>query len=254
MIPTPLDAGLRTLSDAGLNLHGVVPRQTAQELASGLENLGEEFSTFLLVGSSGQSLWNAMQRGPASGPHPVDSHCFTALEAFRASAELQGLATKLIWHGGSEHPFPVVKLGELLGWSQRSRMGIGIHPERGLWFAYRGVLAIHRDGSTAAAALGPAELELGPNSPCVSCKDTPCITVCPTGAVGGPGGVDLRLCFEERERPEAPCGTRCLSRIACPVGSDHRYSLAQIAHHHHYARLPEGWRDELPPTPPEWRD
>ncbi len=247
-----LEDGLKNLRSAGLNLHGVVARKAAQDLASGLVHLDEEFSTVLVLGSSGQSLWNAMQEGQPFGDDPVDSHCFAALEAFRTSADSQGLATELLWHGGSVRPFPVAKLGELLGWSQRSRMGIGIHPERGLWFAYRGVVAIHKQAPTEASTEGPAEPGRGRHSPCISCEGTPCITVCPAGAVGGPGGVDLQLCFEERERPRASCGTRCLSRMACPLGGDHRYSLAQVAHHHHYARMPNGWRDELPPTPPEW--
>ena len=249
MIPGALDSGLAELRRQGLNLQGTVCRQTALDLAPDLADLPQTFPSLLLVGSSGQGLWDTIVGSRSSQPHPIDSHCLGALTAFGASAGAAGVDTRLIWHGGSDRPFPVVQLGEALGWSQRSRMGIGIHPQRGLWFAYRGVVAIGQELRVDSTAPPP-----GLNSPCAECEGTPCISVCPVSAVGGPGGVDLGLCFDERERQGAVCGGRCLSRLACPVGSDHRYSLAQIAHHHHHAQMPDGWRESLPVSPPEWQE
>jgi hypothetical protein len=245
-----LNAARAELDRAGLNLQTLLRRNDAEALAPGLADLPARFPTLLLLGSAGPGLWAAIQAEGRSAAHPVDAHCLRALQAFADQLGAAGIASALAWHGAADRPLPVVRLGELAGWSNRSRMGLGIHNDHGLWFAYRGAvllgLPFPSDAHLQRSDPQP------PASPCLSCEAEPCVGACPVGAVGGPGGIDLGVCYNERERPSAPCGDRCLSRLACPVGVTSRYSLAQIAHHHAHARMPTGWRDVLPKPPPEW--
>src|SRR5690606_38311230 len=66
-----------------------------------------------------------------------------------------------------------------------SRLGFGIRPDCGTWFAVR---------AAVVTALPPAavtwlesrfaRLERDAESPCTRCETTPCVNACPAGAVG----------------------------------------------------------------------
>ena len=239
------------LTHEGLNLQAVLPTHDLQSVSPELWRDRETFPSLLLVGSSGGDLWGGLSGQQLLTDDPIDNHCELILTAFVNKLTQGCVRAQLTWHPGCGRACPVVALGERAGWSQRSRMGLGIHIDRGLWFAYRGLVQLALPAEGVPASLSPSAP--GEN-PCVGCKDPPCVSQCPVGAVGGAGGVDLRACFDERERPEAPCASRCLSRLACPIGNEHQYSLAQIAHHHEHAKMPPGWRDQLPPSPPEWQE
>ena len=44
------------------------------------------------------------------------------------------------------------------------------------------------------------------------------------------GTFSLQKCVAWRKQADSPCAFTCLARVACPVGSDHRYCTAQLAH------------------------
>jgi hypothetical protein len=105
-----------------------------------------------------------------------------------------------------------------------SPLGILIHPTWGLWHAYRGALALPEElppDATARAA-----------SPCDACRERPCLTTCPVGAVA-PGRFDAAACRAHVRSPEGrDCLERgCRARRACPVGAAHRYEPAEAAFH-----------------------
>lgn len=242
-----LDHGFSTLSSRGLGLLAVLPTADAAAVAPKLAPLASEWPSLVLVASAGRTLWQSMTAARAFAPaDPVDEYCEDALFDFCDDLE-PDVNTRILWpatDGGA--PVPVTRLGELAGWSHRSPLGLGIHPSYGLWFAYRGVVLL--DVALPAQTLEAAA------SPCDSCADRPCITACPASAVGGPAGLDLAACVSERAREGAACATSCLSRVACPVGAEHRYSDEQMAHHQRFATasLQAAVAREAE-APPEWR-
>jgi Fe-S-cluster-containing hydrogenase component 2 len=97
-----------------------------------------------------------------------------------------------------------------------------IHPDHGLWHAYR------------AALLFAVRLDVPPRdgrpAPCATCRDRPCLTTCPVGAFTDTG-YDVERCVDHIVSPAGrTCREQgCLARRACPVGS--AYAPAQQAFH-----------------------
>ncbi len=123
-----------------------------------------------------------------------------------------------------------------------SPLGILMHPEYGLWHAYRGAL------------LFDCELPFPPSATpphlCDTCESKACLHACPVGAYSTDGfAYDACLSHvrsgAERgnhlatskfptgiEAGEVVCATAgCLDRNACPVGAAYRYPAAVQAFH-----------------------
>lgn len=105
-----------------------------------------------------------------------------------------------------------------------SPLGILIHPDYGLWHAYRGALAF------AQPLLLPPKAERP--SPCLACADRPCLEACPVGAFTE-AGYDVAACVAHLGKPKgAAClALGCRARAACPVGGAYRPSAEQAAFH-----------------------
>ena len=105
-----------------------------------------------------------------------------------------------------------------------SPLGVLIHPQFGLWHAYRAALIFDR------------RLDLPPvlpfTHPCDTCRDRPCQSICPVGAVTAQGyAVDI--CAGHVGNPAGTaCRTSgCLARRACPVGAAYQYPMRAMAFH-----------------------
>ncbi|MGH6890251.1 MAG: hypothetical protein ACREHF_13830 [Rhizomicrobium sp.] len=105
-----------------------------------------------------------------------------------------------------------------------SPIGMLIHPDWGLWHAWRGALGFRE------------KLELPPPdrrpSPCESCVDKPCLHTCPVNAFAREG-YDAAACVAHIEDAR---GTDCMeegcrARRACPIGAAHRYDPEQANFH-----------------------
>jgi hypothetical protein len=194
------------------------------EAADGVPALadGRAPGTVLLVGNIGGGLWPAFSSAPefADGaPHPLDRWTRRVLERIAATLA----ATALFPFGGPPYlPFQ--------RWAMRaepvapSPVGILIHPDFGLWHAYRGALAF-----AARLPLPPVDARV---RPCDSCAGQPCLSACPVGAFM-PAGYDVPRCVGHLERPAgSSCMSGgCLARRACPVGREYIYDHAQAAFH-----------------------
>ncbi len=106
----------------------------------------------------------------------------------------------------------------------QSPLGPLIHPQFGLWHAYRAALVF-----TPGFSL-PAPPELG--NPCNDCEDRPCLTSCPVAAYSA-DRYDVPACIAHIGTPDGQncIDHHCLARRACPVGRDSRYSPPHAAFH-----------------------
>jgi len=212
--PFPADA----LARCGLN------RQHVFDLAglppAVIETLGDTaaYRQLVLLGHGGKLLWDCVKAAGAGGENPIDD--FTVRSIERCFAEhLPANRYRIIYPG--DQPVGLQQLGALAGWHHAAPFMVGIDPDWGSWYAYRAVVLADTDFCPSRA--------VDRNSPCTSCHAKPCITACPAGAMDS-GSFALEKCIAYRKRDDSECQHTCLARIACPVGSEHRYDDDQMQH------------------------
>lgn len=178
--------------------------------------------TLVLVGNAGPAMWpvfTASAEAADGRPHPMDRWCRRVIGDVAARF---GACAVFPFEGPPYHPFQ--------RWALRaepvrpSPLGILIHPDYGLWHAYRGALVFPERFDPPGPDMRP--------SPCESCRDKPCLTACPVHAFTS-DGYDVAACAGHLGRAEGrDClGGGCLARRACPVGREHIYEPAQAAFH-----------------------
>lgn len=125
--------------------------------------------------------------------------------------------------GPPHHPF--------LTWARQaeglhpSPLGLLIHPQFGLWHAYRFALGF-RSVLELSEAVGEAP------SPCLACAEQPCLSACPVDAFTGEDyRVDVCADHLIGEGDSVCSGQGCRSRLACPVGAEFCYQPDHAAFH-----------------------
>lgn len=202
---------------AGLNRQHVFNlADLPAEIVAALQPLPGE-RQLILLGHAGRRLWDCVQAAGIAGEHPIDDYCRQTVARFFAE-HLPGQACRLPYPGDT--PLGLQALGTLAGWHQPSPLMIGVDAEWGSWFAYRAVILCATD-------FAPTPV-VERRSPCLDCRDQPCLAACPAEATGLP--FRLEPCADERLRPSSACAYGCLARNACPVGAEHRYAEGQIRH------------------------
>ena len=208
------------LDAQGLNLQAVfnladLPLELRQQLPPDM--LGG-YRQLLLIGHRGRLLWQQVQQAQPADTDPIDSFTQTQVEAW-LQRRLPGVRHAWVYPGagmiGLQH------LGALAGWHHPSPFMVGVHAAWGSWFAYRAVLLLDADLPPTPPLIDPA--------PCPSCASRACVAACPADALNA-GQFSLAACSGYRLQPASPCAEGCLARQACPVGAEHRYETAQIAH------------------------
>ena len=182
---------------------------------------GRVVKTVVLVGNAGDSMWKAFAQ--------IDVHRGEADPLNRWTREvLSPVAEQCNAH--VVFPFEAPPFLPFQRWAQRaesvtpSPIGPLIHPDYGLWHAYR------------AALLFAAPIELPPfrsrPSPCETCETRPCLAACPVDALS-PGRFDLKACRDHiANEAGAEClHYGCLARRACPIGREFMYVPAQMRFH-----------------------
>lgn len=217
--------GIDYLNDKGLNLVGVLDIPTLPDsireplLAADLPL--QEFSRLVVVGHAGQRMWQVLAPERGNSMDPVDDFSKRHSSYF-AENYLNDASWQLLYP--ADLFFPLNELGELVGWGKPSPLGLGIHPQYGLWWAYRTVFLT----KTELPLTQPA----GHAHPCDSCLGKPCITICSATALDTTSGFNVYACADYRIESDSKCGQQCLARLACPVGAEHRYKREQINYHY----------------------
>jgi len=178
--------------------------------------------TIVLLGFAGAGHWATFSASPEARdgtPNPLDRWSRRTIDGLAERCGGRGLYPS---DGPPWLPFQQ--------WARRaeavypSPLGILIHPTWGLWHAYRGAIAVGEELAAAAPVRSA--------SPCDGCRERPCLTTCPVGAVT-PGRYDAVAC---RAHVRSEAGRDCLlegcrARRACPVGAGHRYLPAEAEFH-----------------------
>ncbi|MDD2885950.1 MAG: hypothetical protein PHT48_13025 [Dechloromonas sp.] len=172
----------------------------------------------ILIGHAGRRLWDCVQAATLPGPDPIDTYSQRTVDRVFAQF-LPGRPYQLLYPG--PRLIGLQALGHQAGWHQPSPFMVGIDPHWGSWFAYRLVLLVD------SHFLPTPRVDRA--HPCLTCQSTPCLSACPPGALKD-GRFDLARCSDWRLQADSPCAEACLARNACPVGSEHQYDPAQIAH------------------------
>ncbi len=205
------------------------------EPADGVPGLldGAPARTVILAGTVGGESWVAFRRSAEvmdGESDPLDRWSRRVLETL--AQRFRGRA--LFPFGGPPYlPFQ--------RWAMRaepvapSPLGALIHPDYGLWHAYRGALVVARRIGLPAPDRRPR--------PCDTCVGRPCLAACPVGAFSS-AGYDLGAC---RSHIAAPAGSDCMAescraRRACPVGARYRYAREQSIFHMRAFRANAGIR------------
>ncbi len=183
---------------------------------------GRESRTLVLIGNLGGDFWPVFQASSEARdgrPDPLNRWSQRVIDELAAA--FGGLAL---------YPFGGPPYRPFQRWAQRaeavfvSPLGLLVHPDYGLWHAYRGAIALAQ-----ALALPPRDPR---PSPCESCVDKPCLSCCPVAAFG-PAGYDVPACTGHIVTAAgADClDLGCRARRACPLGRAYHYPAAQARFH-----------------------
>jgi hypothetical protein len=204
------------LSEHGLALRGGF----AVGAADGVPDFapGRPALTVLMIGNTGQPMWEAFQRANVTGANPLDRWSKSVIAPIAARHGAR------VVYPYDAPPWPFQR------WAQRawplfsSPLGLLVDTEFGLWHALRGALLF--DVALDLPVQAPRV------SPCESCADKPCLTACPVDAFTA-DGFDYRGCRSYLATPAgAACNAHgCRARVECPVGQRHRYAEGQLQFH-----------------------
>ncbi|WP_146591749.1 ferredoxin [Puniceibacterium confluentis] len=177
--------------------------------------------TLVMLGPDEPAFWQVFAASAEHGdgqPDPLDRWSRRVVGSL--AEQFGGQA--ILPSDGPPYP-PFLRWARATGRCWTSPTGLLVHDTAGLMLSFRGALAL------------PLRLGLSPRveSPCLTCADRPCTSVCPIGALGTEGAYDVPAC-QTYLATDAGQDCRlggCLVRRACPVSSAHRRDPAQAAFH-----------------------
>ncbi|WP_423908045.1 hypothetical protein [Candidatus Spongiihabitans sp.] len=195
---------------------------------------GVNASSLILFGNAGSSFWECFSgsREAADGQTDPLNRWSQRVGEIIAS-KLTGRA--LFPFGGPPyHPFiNWAKKAESL---QSSRIGMLIHPQYGLWHAYRFAIALPdslADSLVVSAAITrvrqPQAID---HDICQRCIGQPCLSACPVGAFSD-SGYAVEACYSFlKQNAESSCRTEtCQARLSCPQGHAFHYQADHARFH-----------------------
>ncbi|MGE0279747.1 MAG: hypothetical protein AB7P20_03920 [Rhizobiaceae bacterium] len=174
---------------------------------------GKPARSVLLIGNAGGAFWPHFKRWcqdqPVDLKNPLDTW---SRETMERAATGQGVT----FVSPSDKPFMPFQQWAMRAERLRpSPLGILMHPQWGLWHAYRGALLFD-------SRLGLPEPRLTEHL-CDACVAKPCLTACPVEAYTAIR-FDHAGCLGHVRGQGSRCRDQgCLDRNACPYGTEHRY-------------------------------
>ncbi len=203
----------RRLADLGLILRGGFHPVDEDGAPDGT-------ATLLLIGNAGPALWRQSGSALRDEADAMDRWTQRVMEPVGRSV---GAKVLYPFGGPPYHPFQ--------RWAKRaeglysSPLGMLIHPQFGLWHAYRAAFCFDE------ALVIPKRTHS--ENPCEVCADKPCLSTCPVSAFSMEDGYDVPGCADHLNSTQgSDCmALGCRARRACPVGRDMIYDPGQAAFH-----------------------
>jgi len=190
--------------------------------------INTDLRSLVMVGVAGSSFWPEFQSSSEYRSYlqgkvdPLD----------RWSKRIGDLSAKTCL-GQAVYPFEGPPYYPFIQWAQRcetlhsSKMGFSIHPEYGLWHAFRFALLLPDSYEEL-----DVKNQNDNKNPCITCADSPCLNSCPVSAYTE-AGFDPDVCFTYLQHNEnGKCRTKgCIARRSCPEGANFRYEPKHAEFH-----------------------
>lgn len=210
-----------------LSPHGLILRGAFHPLAG--DNVpelapGQAARTVLMIGNTGSRggdpMWRAFAVARMRYPGDDPLNRWTSDTVMPLA---QGVGASALFPF-DQPPYPFQRWAIRADTVFPSPLGLLIHPEFGLWHAYRAALLFAEEL--------PLPARKAAASPCENCAAKPCLTACPVDAFDGKG-YDVPRCVAFLDSAEGDdCMSRgCAARRACPVGRDRAQEPAQARFH-----------------------
>ncbi|MGH6862317.1 MAG: hypothetical protein ACRECY_18890 [Phyllobacterium sp.] len=177
-------------------------------------------ASVVMIGHFGSSIWphfSAWRRAHPGMSDPLDRWSKEILTG--VAAEFGAMAVF-----PSDRPYlPFQQWAKRAEGLSASPLGLLIHPEYGLWQAFRGALLLAQPIDFAPSPILA--------HPCDACREKPCLFACPVNAFDATGFAVGR-CRDHLKTMGQACMTGgCKARLACPVGAGHAYVSDQQRFH-----------------------
>lgn len=183
-------------------------------------------AALVVIGNAGSAMWPHFQAARAAARAQEGQNPQNPLNDWTA-AVMRPLAAKLgarvyFPFDRPYHPFQRWAMKADSVW--QSPLGPLIHPQYGLWHAYRAALLFE-----PGLALPPRPAA---ENPCQSCAERACLKACPVAAYGA-GRYDVPACVGHlaTAKGKSCIEQHCLARRACPIGRDMTYEPAHAEFH-----------------------
>lgn len=198
---------------------------------------GRPVAVVWMIGQAGSECWDAFTASPMyvdGQANPMDRWCKSI--GNELAHRLGGAA----WFPSDGPPYrPFSQWAARAEALRASPVKLLIHPQYGLWHAYRFALALPGLAHDDAAGVAPSDAagaspDAAPAATdlCARCDGQPCLRACPVHAFDE-NGYDVPRCAAHLHGPHgtACMTTGCLARHACPAGTQFRYAPAHAAFH-----------------------
>jgi hypothetical protein len=205
------DEVFQAVSQAGFTVLGAFHPNPADGAPS-------KTKTLVLVGNVGPEMWARFARERDTGHSEMDDWTQVVVTDLAKALDAEALFPFDV------PPLPFQRWARAAQAAFASPIGLNIHPDYGLWHAFRAALCFRGKLDVPS----PSKLA----NPCDTCAGRPCLSTCPVSAFDG-SSYDTSACsgyLSSLAGKECVSGG-CQARLACPVGREFLYKSDQMQFH-----------------------